>query len=121
MSAAVILGVALLGGLGSVGRLLLDGALSARLDRPFPYGTFAVNVTGSFALGLLVGAGLGSDTLRVVGGGLLGGYTTFSTWALESHRLAEDGQGSIAAGNFLVSLLLGLAAAWLGRELGLGL
>jgi fluoride ion exporter CrcB/FEX len=50
--------------------------------------------------------------------GLLGAFTTFSTWALESHRLGEDGQLRLGALNFLASLALGVAAVWLGRELG---
>lgn len=119
MSLALALCAGLLGGLGSVCRLLLDQAVSDRVDRDFPHGTLAVNLTGSFALGVVVGAAIGADGLWLVGAGLVGGYTTFSTWALESHRLAEDGQGRQAAANLLVSLVLGLGAAWLGRKVGL--
>jgi CrcB protein len=56
-----------------------------------------------------------------VGTGLLGAYTTFSTWMFESHRLAEDGEGRRSLVNLLASLVLGLGAAWLGREIGGGL
>jgi CrcB protein len=119
VSAPVLIGAALLGGLGSVGRFLLDGVVSERAGGGFPLGTLAVNVSGSFVLGVLVGSGLGSDALRLTGAGLLGGYTTFSTWAFESHRLAEGGEGSLAAANFAVSILAGVGAAWLGRELGM--
>jgi CrcB protein len=117
----VVLGVGLLGGLGAVGRFVVDGAVAHRVGRGFPFGTLVVNLSGAFALGLLVGAAVSSGALRLVGTGLLGAYTTFSTWALESQRLAEDGQGRLAAANFLVSLILGLAVAWLGRKLGAAL
>lgn len=119
MSPLVILGVGLLGGLGSAGRFLLDGGVSERVAGTFPYGTLAVNITGSFALGVAVGAALGPDSARLVGEGLLGGYTTFSTWVLESHRLAEDGQAGRSTLNLIVSLMVGLGAAWLGRKAGL--
>ncbi len=121
MTIAVLIGAGLLGGVGSVGRVLLDGAISSRRSGSFPLGILVVNVSGSFALGVLVGAGLDSDALRLVGGGLIGGYTTFSTWMLESHKLAGGGRRSLAAANIVVSLLAGLGAVWLGRELGLAL
>jgi CrcB protein len=118
MSALVVLGVGLLGGVGAIARFLLDGAIAGRLGSSFPYGTLAVNLSGALALGVLVGAALETDTMRLAGTGLLGAYTTFSTWALESHRLAEDGQRLRGLLNFLVSLLLGVLVALLGRHLG---
>jgi fluoride exporter len=118
MSAGVLLGVGLLGGLGAIGRFLLDGAVAARVGDRFPWGTLAVNLSGALALGLLVGAGVGGDGLRLVGTGLLGAYTTFSTWMFESQRLAEDGQLRRGLANLLISLVLGLALAWAGREIG---
>jgi fluoride exporter len=118
VSAAVLAGVALLGGAGAVGRFALDGAVSARAGRGFPWGTLAVNLSGAFLLGLLTGVALSGDGLRLVGTGLLGAYTTFSTWALEAHRQAEDGRGRAALLNLGGSLVLGLAVAWAGRELG---
>ena len=84
----------------------------------FPAGTFAVNVTGSFLLGLLVGSALRGDALVLAAAGLLGSYTTFSTWMFESHRLAEEGEGGVALANLAFSLGLGLAAVALGRALG---
>jgi CrcB protein len=117
VSAWVLLGAGLLGGLGSVGRVLLDGTIDARLGRAFPYGVLAVNVTGSFLLGLLVGAGAGGDSLRLAGTGLLGGYTTYSAWILDTDRLGTEGRRDLAVANVLVSLLAGLLAVWLGREL----
>lgn len=121
MSLATILGLGVLGGAGAVLRFLLDGAIAGRLGRSFPYGTLGVNVTGSLLLGLLVGAGAGADAERLVGTGMIGAFTTFSTWAFESHRLGEDGQLRLGVLNVAVSLAAGLAAAWLGRELGAAL
>jgi CrcB protein len=118
MSATVLIGVGLLGGLGAIGRFLLDGAVAARLGDRFPWGTFAVNLSGALALGLLVGAEVGGDALRLAGIGLLGAYTTFSTWMFESQRLAEDGELRRGLANLLVSLVLGVAVAWVGREIG---
>jgi fluoride exporter len=118
VSLDVLIAVGALGGLGAVARFLLDGAVSARTAGVFPWGTLAVNLTGAFVLGLLLGAAVQGDAYRELGTGLIGGYTTFSTWALESHRLGEDGELRLGAANFVVSLALGVGLAWLGRELG---
>ena len=61
------------------------------------------------------------DALRLAGTGLLGAYTTFSTWMLESHRLGEDGRAAPGLANVLVSLALGLACVWLGDQIGAAL
>jgi fluoride exporter len=121
MTLLVALGVGLLGGLGAIGRFLLDGAVGERISGAFPYGTLAVNLTGAFALGLLSGAALSGQTERLLGTGLVGAYTTFSTWTLESHRLAEAGRPRLGVLNLIVSLGLGLGAAWLGQQLGAAL
>ncbi len=118
MSLLVVLGIGLLGGAGAVARFLLDGRVSENVGREFPYGTLAVNILGSFLLGVFVGATLGNDAYRLAGTGLIGAFTTFSTWTLESHRLGEDGRLRIGALNFALSLVLGVSAAWLGRHLG---
>jgi fluoride exporter len=118
MSATVLLLVGVVGGAGAIGRFLLDAFVTGRADGDFPYGTLAVNLSGALLLGVVAGAALGGDAHRVVGTGLLGSFTTFSTWALESHRLGEDGQLRLGALNFAISLALGVAAAWLGREAG---
>jgi CrcB protein len=112
------LGLALAGGLGAITRFLLDGMVSARTGGGFPAGTFMVNISGACMLGLVVGASLDGDALALVGTGALGSYTTFSTWMLESHRLAEDGAYHAAALNVAASVVVGLSAVWLGRELG---
>jgi fluoride exporter len=121
VSAVVLVGIGLLGGVGAITRFLLDGAVAGRVGRDFPYGTLAVNLLGSFILGALVGIALDGDAYRVAGTGLLGSFTTFSTWALESHRLGEDGQLRLGVANFAISLLLGVAAAWAGRHFGAAL
>lgn len=121
MNLAVVIGIGLLGGAGAIARFLLDGIVSERVGREFPYGTFAVNLLGSFLLGVVVGAALSHDAYRLVGTGLIGAFTTFSTWALESHRLGEDGRLRIGAVNFALSLVLGVSAAWLGRHFGAAL
>jgi CrcB protein len=116
VSLAVIAGIGLLGGVGAIARFLLDGAVSARAGRSFPWGTLVVNLTGAFALGFLTGK-LSGDAQLLVGAGLLGGYTTFSTWMFESHRLGEDGALRAGVVNLLGSLILGILAVWLGRTL----
>jgi fluoride exporter len=121
VSAPVLLAVGLVGGLGAIARFLLDGAVGRRLGREWPFGTLAVNLSGGFVLGVLAGATLPTDDYRIAGVGFVGAYTTFSTWMLETHRLAEDGRLRAAALNIAVSLALGLAVAWLGRRLGTAL
>lgn len=121
MSPAVVAGLGLLGGLGALARFLLDGAVSRSVLSDFPYGTLAVNALGSFLLGVLAGASLSGDAYRLAGTGLIGAFTTFSTWTFESHRLGEDGQLCLGAVNFAVSLLLGVGLAWTGRHLGTAL
>jgi CrcB protein len=118
VTAPELIAVGLIGGAGAVGRVVLAGSVTRRVGGDFPFGTLAVNVSGALLLGLLVGASLGNEATRLLGTGLCGGYTTFSTWALESHRLAEGGERGRAALNFAVSLGLGLGAVWLGRRLG---
>ena len=112
------IGVGLAGGLGAVARFALDGVISRRAGREFPYGTLLVNVIGAFALGVVVGAAIGANAYRLLATGLIGGFTTFSTWLFESHRLGEEGELALGGLNFAVSLVLGVVAAWLGRKLG---
>jgi CrcB protein len=114
----VWVGVGVLGGLGAIARFLVDGLVSARAGGGFPMGTLAVNVSGAILLGLLAGLAVHGDALLLAGTAVLGSYTTFSTWMLETHRLAEDGQGAAALANIVISLALGIAAAALGRWIG---
>jgi CrcB protein len=118
VSALVLAGVGVLGGAGAIARFLLDGVVASRTGRDFPYGTLAVNLSGAFVLAVLAGATLSDDAYRLAGTGLVGAYTTFSTWAFESHRLGEDGQLGAGTLNLAASLVLGVAVAWLGRRLG---
>ena len=118
MTLGLLIGIGAAGGVGAVARFVVDGAVSARSGVDFPLGTLAVNLIGALALGVLVGAAIDSDAYRVAGTGLIGAYTTFSTWAFESHRLGEDGQMRTGALNFAISLGLGLLVAWAGRQLG---
>ncbi len=118
MSAAAWIGVALLGGAGSIARFLLDGAVSSRSSTGFPIGTLAVNASGAFVLGLLSGLALSGEALVLVGTATIGSYTTFSTWMLETHRLGEDGQARGAALNIAISVIVGFGAALIGKSLG---
>ncbi len=119
MSAWVWLGVAMLGGAGAIARFVLDAAITQRHGRGFPLGTLAVNASGAFALGLLSGLAVSGDTLVLAGTATLGSYTTFSTWMLETHRLAEEGALARAAVNVAVSLGAGIGAVLLGRAIGM--
>jgi fluoride exporter len=114
-------GVAVFGALGAVARFRVDAVVSARLPSDFPIGTFAVNLSGALALGLLVGAAVPHRALLVLGAGFLGGYTTFSTWMVESERLGEVGDVLLLVANLFLSLLLGFALAALAWHIGHGL
>ncbi len=117
---ALWVAVGLLGGLGSLARFLADALVSANTQARFPLGTLLVNLSGALVLGALVGLALHGDAYLLAGTAVIGSYTTFSTWMLESHRLAEDGRRRLLAVNVALSLLLGVAAALLGRLLGGG-
>ena len=107
--------------LGAPARWFVDGFVQARHDSVFPWGTFTVNVLGSFALGLLLGASMEGETLvrlvALVGTGFCGAFTTFSTFSYESVVLSEDGSSGIAAVNVFASVAAGLAAAFAGWAL----
>ncbi|HVW33848.1 MAG TPA: CrcB family protein, partial [Acidimicrobiia bacterium] len=94
------------------------GAVADRIGGPFPWGTFIINVTGSFLLGLLTGLGLSHGFPKVprlvLGTGFCGAYTTFSTFTFESVRLLEEGTATEALRNALATLLTGSVAAAAG-------
>jgi CrcB protein len=110
--------VVVCGGLGAIARFLLDGFVQGRVSGSFPWGTLAVNLGGSFLLGLLVGLNASHRTQLVLGTATLGSYTTFSTWMFETHRAAQDGEAGVAWRSIAVATGLGLGAAALGRGLG---
>lgn len=114
----VWVGVVLIGGAGSVLRYAVDGAIASRTGRTFPYGTLAVNLSGSVLLGLVAGLALSHNAALLAGTAAVGSYTTFSTWMFETQRLAEDRQMLNLAMNVVVSLVAGVAAAALGRLVG---
>jgi len=118
MSGLDWIAVAFLGGIGAVGRFLVDTAASRAYGGEFPLGTFVVNVSGSLVLGLLTGLDLTRTELLFAGTATLGSFTTFSTWALETQRLAEDGELEVASLNLLLTLVAGLAAVTAGWLLG---
>jgi CrcB protein len=113
--------VVICGGAGAVARFVLDALIQSRRLGEFPLGTLAVNVGGCLLLGLLVGLAASHRTMLVLGTATIGSYTTFSTWMLETHRPAQDGEASLAWLNIAASLLLGFAAAALGKSLGAAL
>jgi fluoride exporter len=114
MTTVVWAGVALVGGFGSVARFLVDRAVGQRAARPFPFGTLAVNLSGAALLGFIGGLTLSHQAALLAGTAFVGAYTTFSTWMFETHRLAEESQPRLAVANVVVSVVLGVAAAWLG-------
>ncbi|MFJ5830049.1 fluoride efflux transporter CrcB [Streptomyces sp. NPDC093089] len=100
-------------------RHLTDRAVRARHDSVFPWGTFVVNVAGSFVLGLLTGVSSAQVSL-LLGTGFCGALTTYSTFSYETLKLYEDGAKGYALLNVAGSLAAGLAAVWLGvRTAGL--
>jgi CrcB protein len=110
-----------LGGSAGVTRYLVDGAVQSRQRSAFPFGTLVVNVGGCFALGLLAGLQASSQTTLLLGTATIGSYTTFSTWMLETHRPAQEGELGTAWRNVIVSLAAGLICAALGRTVGTAL
>jgi fluoride exporter len=112
------IGVGACGAIGSWARFRVGGLVMARRPGAFPLGTFVVNLTGAFLLGLLTGLSVTGDALLVFGTGLLGAYTTFSTWMVEAQRLGEDGEWRLLWGYLAGSMLAGLAVAGLGWLIG---
>lgn len=121
--------VALGGALGSVARFWLSGVVARNVGETFPWGTLIVNVSGSFVIGL-------SATLTGPEGRLLippwfrhqffmlgvcGGYTTFSSFSLQTLSLLQDGEWLYAGANILASVLACLVAVWLGHSFAVGL
>ena len=119
MSAALTwAGVAVVGAAGAWARFYVGGLITARWPSACPFGTLTVNLSGGFLLGLLTGLSVSGDALLVLGTGLLGAYTTFSTWMVEAQRLGEDGAFAAMWLYLLGSMVAGLAATGAGWLLG---
>jgi CrcB protein len=125
---AVYLCVGLGGALGGMGRFWLSGLAAQRFGETFPWGTLLVNVSGSLTIGLFA-ALTGPDGRLLVGprfsqffmAGLCGGYTTFSSFSLQTLNLVREGQWAYAAANAFASLALCLLAVWIGYVVGMAL
>lgn len=110
------------GAIGSAARFWISGIVAERFGQTFPFGTLIVNVTGSFIIGLFAGLTqpegrwLVSPSFReffMIG--ICGGYTTFSSFSLQTLALAQDGEWFRAAGNAIASFSLCLLAVWIGH------
>lgn len=117
--------VALGGALGTALRFFLSGFVATHAGETFPWGTMVINITGSFAIGLfatLTGPDgrwfAGTTTRQFFMTGICGGYTTFSSFSLQTLNLAEDGDWLRAGGNIAGSLLFCLAGVWLDTRSG---
>jgi CrcB protein len=106
---------------GACARYALDTYVTARVAGPFPWGTGAVNLSGSFVLGVITGAvlyhGVSSDVRLVLGTGFCGGYTTFSTFSFETIRLLETRRAGSAVRNVVLNAAGGLLLAGAGLAL----
>ncbi len=118
----IVLGVMVAGACGAVLRYSVDHVVQRRAGSDFPLGTLVINVTGSLVLGFLTGSalhhGVSAAWLTVAGTGLIGAYTTFSTFTFDAVRLAEAERWGLSLLNVAVSITLGLGAAALGLALG---
>lgn len=110
--------IAAVGAAAAVLRVWLDRAISRRGSSRFPFGTLAVNLSGTLGLGLLHGAGVGSTLLVIAGTAGIGTFTTFSTLIYETERLLEDGDRVAAALNLAGSMAAGLLVVALGYAAG---
>ncbi len=118
-----VLAIALGGAVGALGRFYLSTGVYALIGRDFPYGTLAVNVLGSVVMGLLYALALErfplTPELRAgLWVGLLGAFTTFSTFSIETVQLIEDGEQLKAVLNAVLSVALCVAGCWVGVVLG---
>jgi fluoride exporter len=121
MPLQMYLAVAAGGAIGTVGRYFLSGVIANAFGQTFPWGTLIINVTGSFVIGFF-GTLTGPDGRVMVSGairqfvmvGICGGYTTFSSFSLQTLNLVEDGEWLSATGNVFGSVVLCLLFVWLG-------
>lgn len=122
MTPWLFLAIAAAGGIGAATRFVLDGVVRSHLGGRYPWGTSIINVSGSLLLGFVTALALGGlvdDAWRLVlGGGFLGGYTTFSTASIETVRLLHEGRSRAAIVNASGMLVASVVAALLGYWLG---
>ena len=118
----IYLWIAIGSALGGVARFWLSGFVADRIGQTFPWGTIIVNVTGSFVIGFfdtLTGPDgrllVGSTARQFVMIGICGGYTTFSSFSLQTLTLAQDGEWLWAGANVVLSVVLCLLVVWLGH------
>jgi CrcB protein len=119
----IVLMVALGAAVGAPARYLTDRAVQSRHETGFPWGTLSVNVIASFVLGLLTGAGahISADVAALIGTGVCGALSTYSTFSYETMRLVQTGARFFAALNVAMSLAAGIGAAAFGFSLGMSL
>jgi CrcB protein len=119
--------VALGGALGSVSRFWVNGLIADKFGATFPWGTLAINVTGSFIIGIIAALAIPEGRLdsssrqfatQFVMIGVCGGYTTFSSFSLQTLNLLRDREWLYAGGNVILSVVLCMIAVWLGWMLG---
>jgi CrcB protein len=118
-----ILWVGVGGFVGANARYLLDVWITNRWPTAFPWGTFAINLSGSFILGLFMALAqdrpwLGRESHLLFAVGFVGAYTTFSTYAYQSLLLVQDGQAALGALYIIASAVLSLVAVFAGAALG---
>ncbi|HLG59654.1 MAG TPA: fluoride efflux transporter CrcB [Vicinamibacterales bacterium] len=118
-----LLAIGIGGALGAIARYVLGGAVHRLTPGFFPYGTFVVNVVGCLAFGVIVGLAESRLTVGPVARaflliGVLGGFTTFSSFTFETFELLRDGQVMHAAANVAGQVLLGFMALWAGFVAG---
>jgi fluoride exporter len=111
------------GFLGAIARFWLGGYISQRMGTRFPYGTFVINITGSFLIGfiltLLAERTHWSPNWRyLIPIGFIGAYTTFSTFEYETFRSVQDGELFLAGLNIALSVIVGFISVWLGMIAG---
>lgn len=122
MSLLIFAALCVAGGVGAASRFVVDGVVRARVRTVFPFGTAFINVTGSLILGALVGLTLSAVLPQawelILGTGIMGGYTTFSTASVETMRLVQDREYRVALVNglgvLIVTVLAGVLGLWLG-------
>lgn len=122
MTSLLFIALAVAGGLGAALRLLVDGLIRNLFTVAYPVGTTVINISGALLLGIITGTTLGHllapEWQLILGTGLMGGYTTFSTASFETVRLIQDRRYVPAFTNGLGMLVVSVAAAALGLWIG---